>query len=207
MYGLNSKARNRLSCYLSHRTQICQLTNVYSGEREVICGIPQERILGPLLFLIYINDLPNCLEFATSRMFADDTILTAVGETLDEVRERVGVDMGNVQKWLRANKLSLNIGKTECVLIGSLNKTKNADTQLQLESDNEMGKKVKNTQVRRVQLDEKYEKLGIGSIELNSKVSSGIRAIKRLREFVDQSTLVKVYNALIQSYLDYCSEV
>ena len=52
-------------------------------------------------------------------MFADDTNLTAVGATLDEARERTGVDMGNVQKWLRANKISLNIGKTECVLIGS----------------------------------------------------------------------------------------
>ena len=131
-----------MRCYLSHQTQVCQLTNVYSGEREVICGIPQRSILGPLLFLIHISDLPNCLECTTPRMFADDTNLTAVGETLDEVRERAGVDMGNVQKWLRANKLSLNIGKTECsVLIGSRHKTKHADTQLQLESKNEMVKK------------------------------------------------------------------
>ena len=106
MYGLNSKAINLLSCYLSDRTQICQLTNVYSGEREVICGIPQGSILGSLLFLIYINDLPNCLECTTLRMFADDTNLTAVGETLDEARERAGVDLRNVHKWLRANKLS-----------------------------------------------------------------------------------------------------
>ena len=141
MYGFNSKAINLLSCYLSHRTQICQLTNVYSGEREVICGIPQGSILGPLLFLISINDLPNCLECTTPRMFADDTNLTAVGEILDEVRERAGVDVGNVQQWLRANKLSLNIGKTECVLIGSRHKTKHADTQLQLESENKMVKK------------------------------------------------------------------
>ena len=204
MYGFNSNAINLLSRYLSHRTQICQLTNVYSGEGEVICGIPQGSILGPLLFLIYINDLPNCLECTTPRMFADDTNLTAVGETLDEVRERADVDMGNVQKWLRANKLSLNIGKTECVLIGS--KTKHADSQLQLESDNEIVKKVKNTKVLGVQLDENlnWEK----HIDyISSTISSGIGAIKRLREVVDQSTLVKVYNALVQRYFDYCSEV
>ena len=75
-------------------------------------------------------------------MFADDINLTAVnGKTLEKVRERTGVDTGNVQKSLCANKLSLNIGKTECVLIGSRHKTKHADTQLQLESDNEMVKK------------------------------------------------------------------
>ena len=62
-------------------------------------------------------------------MFADDTNLAAVGETLDEARERAGVDFGNVHKWLRANKLSLNIGKTECVLMGSRHKTTYADTQ------------------------------------------------------------------------------
>ena len=81
-----------------------------------------------------------------------------------------------------------------------------ADTQLQLESENEMVKKVKNTKVLGVQLDENlnWEK----HIDyISSKISSGIGAIKRLREFVDQSTLVKVYNALIQPYFDYCSEV
>ena len=70
-------------------------------------------------------------------MFADDTNLTAVGETLDEVRGRAGVDVGNVQKWLRANKFSL------CVLIGSRHKTKHADTQLQLDRENKMVKKLK----------------------------------------------------------------
>ena len=170
-----------------------------------MCGIPQGSILNPLLFLIYINDLPNCLECTTPRMFADDTNLTAVGETLDEARERAGVDLGNVHKWLRANKL-LNTGKTECVLMGSRHKTLYADTQLQLESENEIVKKVKNTKVLGVQLDENlnWEK---HMDYISSKVSSGIGAIKRLREFVDQSTLVKVYNALIQPYVDYCSEV
>ena len=92
------------------------------------------------------------------------------------------------------------------VLIGSRHKTKHADTQLQLDRENEIVKKVKNTKVLGVQLDENlnWEK----HIDyISSKVSSGIGAIKRLREFVDQSTLVKVYNALIQPYFDYCSEV
>ena len=78
-----------------------------SEEREVLCGIPQGRILGPLLFIIYINDLPNYLERTTPRMFADDTNLTSVGETIDEVEERASIDMMNVQKWLCENKLSL----------------------------------------------------------------------------------------------------
>ena len=84
--------------------------------RQIISGIPQGSILGPLLFIIYINDLPNSLKHSTPRMFADDTSLTAVGETLDEVEERAHEDLVNVRKWLCANKLSLTIAKTEYVL-------------------------------------------------------------------------------------------
>ncbi len=65
------------------------------------------------------NDLPNCLENTTRRMFTDDTNLTAVCKTLGEAEKRAGVDLGNVQKWLSLNKLSLNIAKTEYILIAS----------------------------------------------------------------------------------------
>ena len=117
-------------------------------------------------------------------MFADDTNLTAVGETLDEVRERADVDVGNVRKWLCANKLSLNIGKTECVLIGSRHKTQHSDTQLGLEIENQMVRKVRNTKVLGVQLDKNLNWLKHIDY-ISSKVSSGIGAIKKLREFVD----------------------
>jgi retron-type reverse transcriptase len=155
MYGFQRKALNLLRTSLTHRTQSCQLTSMLSEEREVICGIPQGSILGPFLFIICIlNDLPNCLERTTPRMFADDTNLTAVGETIDEVEERVSIDMMNVQKWLSANKLSLNLAKTEYVLIGSRYKTNNVDTQQAVKIDNKLIKKVNNAKVLGVQLDE-----------------------------------------------------
>ena len=128
MYGFQRKALNLLRCYLTHRTQSCQLASILSMEKEIICGIPQGSILGPLLFIMYINDLPSCLERTTPRMFADDTNLTAVGRTISEAEERASVDMRNVQKWLCANKLSLNIAKTEYVLIGTRHKISNIDT-------------------------------------------------------------------------------
>ena len=120
LYGFEIRALNIIRDYLTNRTQRCQLKGLFSDRREVTCGIPQGTegsILGPLLFIIYINDLPNCLKITTPRMLADDTNLTAVGETLGEAEERVGVDLRNVQKWLSLNKLSLNIAKTEYILI------------------------------------------------------------------------------------------
>ena len=74
-----------MQSYLFDRTQKCQLADKMSSERNVKCGTPQGSILGPLLFLIYINDLPECLNQATSRLFADDTNLTVAGETIEEV--------------------------------------------------------------------------------------------------------------------------
>ncbi|CAB3998482.1 Hypothetical predicted protein [Paramuricea clavata] len=110
-------------------------------EKEIICGIPQGSILGPLLFIMYINDLPSCLERTTPRMFADDTNLTAVGRTISEAEERASVDMRNVQKWLCANKLSLNIVKTEYVLIGTRHKISNIDTHQGVKINNQLIKK------------------------------------------------------------------
>ncbi len=85
MYGLGDSALALLRNYLTDRTQKCQLQDMLSKQRKITCGIPQGSILGPLLFTLYINDLPNCLKCTTPRMFADDTNLTATGETLSEV--------------------------------------------------------------------------------------------------------------------------
>ena len=75
--------------------------------------------MGPLFFLIYINDLPECLNQTQTRLFADDTNITAAGETINELETAVNSDLENLWKWLLANKLSLKVTKTEFILIGS----------------------------------------------------------------------------------------
>ena len=75
--------------------------------------------MGPLFFLLYINDLPECLNKTTPRLFADDTNLTAIGETINEVEIAMNSELECLKKWLQANKLSLNVAKTEFLLIGS----------------------------------------------------------------------------------------
>ena len=73
IYGIRGTALQWLRSYLTDRTQYCRINGQISNPLTVINGIPQGSALGPLLFLIYINDLPKCLEHATASMFADDT--------------------------------------------------------------------------------------------------------------------------------------
>ena len=118
-YGICGNAYNWSKSYLENRTQLCSINGSLSKNRSLTCGVPQGTILGPLLFLLYINDLPNCLSNCESRMYADDTHLTYAGDCVDNLQLYLNQDLDNVHDWLRANKLTLNMTKTEFMLIGS----------------------------------------------------------------------------------------
>jgi hypothetical protein len=85
LYGLQKPSLNLLGSYLANRTQMCSVNDALSGTKLVTCGIPQSSIIGPLLFLIYINDLPNSLEYSSTRMFADDTTPTVSGKSIQDL--------------------------------------------------------------------------------------------------------------------------
>ena len=98
---------------------MCSINGSLSQSCLLSCGVPQGTILGPLLFLLYINDLPNSLSNCEPRMYADDTHLTYAGDNADNIQLHLNQDLENVHNWLRANKLTLNMIKTEFMLIGS----------------------------------------------------------------------------------------
>ena len=127
--GIRDDALNLLASYLADRKQKCQVNGKQSGLRSISCEIPQGSILGPLFFLVYINDLPNCLKHTTPRMFADDTSLTAYGKSIEEIELGLNEDLEKSRLWLQANKLSLNVAKKEYMLIGSRQRLAKLGTQ------------------------------------------------------------------------------
>ncbi|XP_048580104.1 uncharacterized protein LOC116603374 isoform X1 [Nematostella vectensis] len=204
--GITGNALLLIQSYLSNRKQKCQLNSTVSSESKITCGIPQGSILGPLFFLLYINDLPECLLHTTPRLFADDTNLTASGSTVGEVELAMNSDLEQVKEWLLANKLSLNVAKTEFLLIGSHHKLRTLPCKPSISIDNKELKQVQQSRVLGVEIDEHLNwDQHIDS--LAKKVSSGIGAMKRISEFANQNTLVSIYNAIIQPHLNYCSEV
>ena len=100
--------------YLRNRMQTFLVICNKSSETYLPCGVPQGTILGPLLFLLCINDLLNCLMHSQPRMYADDTSITYASNDVEEIQCCVNIDLDRIRIWLATNKLSLNTTKTEC---------------------------------------------------------------------------------------------
>ena len=205
LFGITGSAFQLLKSYLSNRTQKCEINGSTSKENIVKCGVPQGSILGPLFFLLYINDLPSCLNETRPRMFADDTNITASGNCMNDIKSGVNSDLERLRKWLMANKLSLNVAKTEFQLIGTKYMLKKISYyQPVVTILNKPTKQVFQCKTLGVTVD---ENISWKSNTESSKISSGIYALKQIKTFVDIKTLISVYNALIQSYFSYCCEV
>ena len=108
--------------YLTNGKQMCKVNQTTSKYQTISCGVPQGSNLGPILFLLSVNDLPNCLKSTSASMFADDTNLTASGDAISELHNKLNNDLENIHQWLLANKLILNTSKTEYMTVGSRQK-------------------------------------------------------------------------------------
>ena len=134
-YGIQGTSLDWFKSYLTNRTQRCSVNGYLSDFSTLKCGVPQGTILGPLLFLVYINDLPNCLSFSIPRMYADDTHITYAGSDLHLIQYSLSHDLEKLSKWLVCNRLTLNATKTEFMVIGSRQRLSTLSDTLELSID------------------------------------------------------------------------
>ena len=164
-------------------------------------------VIGPLLFSVYINDLPNFLSKASPRMYGNDTSISVAANSLTELEYSINDDLVNIQEWLTVNKLSLNIAKTELMFIGLRQRLSNtADQSINIHIEGQQINRVCHTKSLGIHIDQhlswtKHVK------EIAKIVSSGIGALKRLRPSICKHSAILLYRALIEPYFDFCCPV
>ena len=203
-FGIRGLPLQLLASYLTDRQQYT-IVNQYESKSgmiqvnaDVICGIPQGSTLGPLVFNIYINDLPLASN-STIHLFADDTNLTLSHLNVSTLQQNINNELVNVSNWFKLNKLSINFNKTEFMVVT----TKQNKPELKVSIDNNPIKQSHHIKYRGVLIDDNLNwKQQIK--EQCSKVSRGSWAPNQLKHIVDEQTLRSVYHCLIYSHLQYC---
>ena len=161
--------------------------------KKKTCGVPQGSILGPLLFLIYINDIPSVSNILSSILFADDTTLFYSSKNLQELTAIVNNELGNIMQWLNANRLSLNLDKTNFMLFRPKGK-------------NEICPSIHIYRANGIEVDS-AKCLGIViDNRLNWVEHVKCILIKAIKSF-ESETLLNLYNALIFPYISYGIQV
>ena len=164
LYGVSSQSLNWFWSYLSDRKQQTFIDGARSDFCNITCRIPQRSILSPLIFTIYINDLPSCNLFSKPRMYADDTTPSSSAEDPCVLEHKMNYDMNLILSWLSANKLTLNVKKTTYMLIGSQFKLSQISSDFTVKVNNTPLERVIKQKFLGVQIDE--------SLNLHSKTIS-----------------------------------
>jgi hypothetical protein len=204
-YGIRGIANNWFQNYLHERQQYVMFNNVTSTKCKITTGVPQGSILGPLLFLLYINDICRSSEILKFILYADDTNIFYSCESLDQLCEVVNRELHGVMQWFRANRLSVNLKKTNFVIFGSSGRTKKID-KCEIFLDNIKILRTEKAKFLGVIIDENLSwKNHITYIK--GKISKNIGIINRLKYRVSEGILLSLYDTLVLPYLNYCNIV
>ena len=198
--------------YLKNRQQFVSVNQGKSSFRYISKGVPQGSILGPLLFLIYINDLANCTNLFTL-LFADDTSFLISGKSLPEIIETLNIELHKICYWFRTNELSLHPLKTKFMIFTKGNTNINyEEININLNYNNYDENRA--DLIHKLTTEPTVKFLGVTidprldfkqHIEsIHSKISKSLYAINAAKNILDKSVLLGLYKSLIHCHLLYC---
>ena len=194
-YGIRGLALEWFRSYLSDRKQFVHFNGIDSSIEDVTYGAPQ----GPVLFIIYTNDLPNTMRSSGCILFADDTTLYQSSKDINLIINNLSKELETLTHWFKANKLSLNINKTKYVIF---TKTPNILITQNLKLGGEVIHRVDNIKFLGIHIDSNLN-WSKHIQHCRNKMSSGLYALKSVKHILSRKHLKSLYYTLINPYISY----
>lgn len=202
-YGIRGIAHSWLSSYLSGRKQYVALNNKISATLDMQYGVPQGSILGPLLFIIYINDIPNVSKIAKFVMYADDANVLLTGKTVVDIERKFNELSKHLETWVNSNGLAFNLKKTHYMIFS---KKKICDLSFTPKICNYEISKKSNARFLGVIMNDSLTWVD-HIIAVKAKMSRYVGILYKLKKFLPLSARKNIFNSFVQSHLNYCSLV
>ena len=198
-YGIRGVALEWFRNYLANRQQYVSVFGINSDTLPVYYGVPQGSVLGPLLFIIYTNDLPHVLKYSKCIMFADDTTVYHSAERITDTTQSLNKDLEALTDWFKANKLSLNVSKTNCMIFSQ---HQYAADSIKIKINDKRIDIVQSTKFLGIHIDEALN----WSKHINyvcKKVSSGLYALNKMKHILFKEHMKFAYYSLIYPFIYY----
>lgn len=202
--GITGTVYKMLQSYLSDRYQIVKMGTHQSSPQLLTCGVPQGSILGPLLFLLYVNNIHQAGLQGHLTLYADDTCLFYFGRNINDIMKVAQDDLNILHKWFQSNLLTVNISKTSYIVFSAKNKKIQINNQLSIN-----GEVIQRTN------SEKYLGLILDSNltwnahlqHVKNKLSSLVGSLHKIVRCIPSKARLLIYNSLVKPHLLYLLEI
>ena len=202
-YGIRGTAHLWFVNYLKDRSQLVSLGDIKSALRGISIGVPQGSILGPLLFNIFVNDIFETSKLLTTILYADDTNLFHFGDSVEEVTSVMNTELVKFSQWFSANRLKINIGKTNYIIFGPKIKL-NALPPSCIEYDGISLPRVRSTKFLGITITESLSWTDHIN-DVGKKMSKSVGLLSRFRNRLNHDIICHLYYSLIYPHITYCN--